>query len=61
MLVHLRKNTTNRPKRKKTLVSHLRAFAGKSASDADATRLIEKLQEAGHISLGDKDAVTYNV
>ncbi len=58
---HLRKNTTNRPKRKKTLVSHLLAFGGKTATEADVMKLIESLRKAGHLSLGDKDAVTYQV
>ena len=61
VLERLRKNTTNRPKSKKALVSHLRTFAGKSATDAEATNLIEKLQKGGHLSLGEKDAVTYRV
>lgn len=61
VLDHLRKNTTNRPKRKKTLVSHLLAFAGKTATETDVMKLIERLRKAGHLSLGDKDAVTYHV
>lgn len=60
-LAHLRKNTTNRPKRKKTLVSHLRALCGSGASEKDALTLIEKLRKAGHLKIGDKDAVTYSV
>jgi len=58
---HLRKNTGNRPKRKKTLVSHLLAFSGKTATEADIAKLIEELRKAGHISLSDKGAVSYNV
>lgn len=61
VLDHLRKNTSNRPKRRKTLVSHLLALAGKTATEADVMKLIESLRKAGHLSLGDKDAVTYNV
>ena len=60
-LAHLKKNTTNRPKRKKTLLSHLRDLKGKKATEADALDLVEKLCKAGHISIGDKDAVTYHV
>jgi len=41
VLEHLRKNTTNRPKRKKTLVSHLLAFSGKAASEADLSVFAE--------------------
>lgn len=60
-LAHLRKNNTNRPKRKKTLLSHLRDLKGKKATDADALGLVEKLCKAGHISIGDNDAVTYHL
>ena len=60
-LGHLRRNTTNRPKRKKTLVSHLRAFAGKAVTEADVLDFVEKLRAAGHLSIGEKDAVTYHV
>ena len=35
VLEHLRKHVTNRPKRKKTLVSHLLAFSGNAATEAD--------------------------
>jgi hypothetical protein len=61
VLVHLGKNPTNRPKRKKTLVSHLRAFSGKMATEADVMDLVEKLRKAGHLSIDDKEAVTYHV
>lgn len=60
-LEHLRKNLTNRPKKKKTLLSHLRSHLGKDATEADAARLLEKARKAGHLSIGDKDAVTYRV
>jgi len=61
VLEHLRKNMHNRPKRKKTLASHLLAFAGKTVSEAEILGLIQKLSKAGHLSLNDKDAVTYHV
>jgi hypothetical protein len=60
VLEHLRRNATSRPKRKKTLVSHLLAFAGKTATEADVLSLIESLANAGHVTIGDKDAVTYH-
>ena len=61
VMEHLRKNTSNRPKRKKTLVSHLRAFLGKTFTEADVMDFVEKLCEAKHLSIGEKDAVTYHV
>lgn len=61
VLEHLRKNTTNRPKRKKTLGSHLAAFCGKSSTAAEVEALIENLRTAGHLKIGDKEAVTYHL
>ncbi len=61
VLERLRKNVTNRPKKKKTLLSHLKSTLGKNATEAEATQLLERLRKAGHLSIGDKDAVTYNV
>lgn len=56
---HLRKLVTNRPKRKKTLVSHLRARFDKTATDAAMLDLVARLEKAGHVSINEKDAVTY--
>lgn len=61
ILEHLRKNTTNRPKRKTTLASHLLAHLGKNATEAEVARLIETLVHAGHLSIGDKGSVTYTL
>ena len=61
VLERLRKNLTNRPKKKKTLLSHLKSTLGKDATEAEAAKLIETLRQAGHVSIGDKDAVTYHV
>ena len=61
VIAHLRKNATNRPKRKKTLVSHLKAFAGKSTNGPEVDELIESLIKAGHLRIGDKEVVTYNL
>ena len=60
VLEHLGKNVTNRPKCKKTLRSHLLAFSGKAATEADVVNLIERLSKAGRLSIGAKDAVTYH-
>jgi hypothetical protein len=57
----LKKNSANRPTRKAKLISYLITFAGKTATKADVVKLIETLREAGHISFGEKDAVTYHV
>jgi len=60
VLEHLRKHATHRPKRKKTLVSHLLAVCGKTATEADVMNVVEGLRKAGHLTIGDKDAVTYH-
>lgn len=59
VLEHLRKNTNNRPKRKKTLASHLKPLLGTSATEAGVHELIEKLHQAGHLTIGEKGDVTY--
>ena len=56
----LRSNTTARPKKKKTLASHLLAHVGKTSTEADIAALIEALSKARYLSIGDKDAVTYH-
>jgi hypothetical protein len=60
VLEHLARHVDNRPKRKKTLLSHLRAFLGNAVTEADVVDLVEKLCKAGRVSIGDKDAVTYH-
>jgi hypothetical protein len=60
VLEHLRKNAINRPKRKKTLVSHFLAFSGNSTTEADVMNLIESLRQKGRLTIGDKEAVTYH-
>ncbi len=61
VLERLRKNVTNRPKKKNTLLSHLKSSLGKDSTEADAAALLEKLRKAGHLRIGDKDLVTYLV
>jgi hypothetical protein len=58
---HLRRNKTNRPKRKKTLMSHLKASCGKGTTEAEVLELIQALSDAGHLSIGEKDAVAYDL
>ena len=61
VLEHLRKNTNNRPRREKTLKSHLLTFAGKTATETEVLALIEKLCKDGQIEIGEKGAVKYHV
>ena len=60
-LDHLRKNGVNRPKKKKTLLSHLKSMLGKDATETDAATLLDALQKHHHLSIGEKDAITYNL
>ncbi len=60
-LTHLRRNTKNRPKRNRTLESHLLAHFGKGATAVAITTLIERLQQAGYIRIDEKGAVTYHL
>jgi len=60
VLEHLTKHVNNRPKRKKPLLSHLRAFLRNAVTEADVVDLVEKLSKAGRLSTRDKDAVTYH-
>ncbi len=59
-LEHLRRNVSNRPRRKKTLVRHLLTVVGKTANESQVMNMIEKLSRDGHLTIGDKDAVTYH-
>lgn len=58
---HLRNNVKNRPKQKKTLESHLSALCGKAASANAVHELIDKLWKRGYLTIGEKDAVTYQL
>lgn len=60
VIAHLQKNIKSRPKSRKRLVSHLIAICGKSATASGVDDLIESLCKAGHLTIGDKEAVTYH-
>jgi hypothetical protein len=57
---HLRKLVTNRPKRKKILISHLHARFDKTATDAVMLDLVTRFEKAHLLSIDEKDAVTYH-
>jgi len=61
VVAHLRKNTSNRPKRKKTLRTHLADFCGKASAGTGVDGLIEKLQQSGYLKIDDKGSVTYHL
>jgi len=61
VLENLRKSATGRPKKEKTLRSRLGSLFGVGTSEEVLTSLIEKLVDGGHIKIGEKGAVTYNL
>lgn len=61
VLAHLRKNPRNRPKRRKTLESHLESFTGNNGTKVEVSKLIQTLISAGHIRIGDKGSVSYSL
>ena len=61
VITHLRKHANNRPKRKKTLVTHLTDAFLKSTNGNEVEELIESLTQAGHIQIADKGSVTYTL
>ncbi len=61
VLEYLRRNVSNRPKKKKTLISHLKSILGKNATDDDASRIFEGLRQGNHLSIGEKDTVNYHL
>jgi hypothetical protein len=58
---HLSRNKASRPKRKKTLASHLLAFAGNSCTETQIMTLIEKLVVSGQLGIDEKNVVTYHI
>lgn len=56
-----RLRTSNQPKKQTPLLNHLKSILGKEATKEDAAKLLEQLRDAGYLSLGDKDAVTYHL
>jgi hypothetical protein len=61
VLEHLRKNTLNRPKKKKTLSGLLLSHLGKNTTEVEVATVIDALVHAGHLSIGDKGNVSYSL
>ena len=61
VLEHLRTHPNNRPKHRKTLVSHMSALLGKQPAEGGIEKLIDELVEAGHIAIDAKNAVRYTL
>jgi hypothetical protein len=61
VLEHLRKPSATHPKNKTKFISYLVAYFGHKISEAEAVKLIENLQQSGHITISEKGAVTYHL
>lgn len=61
VLERLRKSANNRPKKEKTLLSHLKNGLAQDATEADAVELLKKFVKAGYVSIDDKANVTYHL
>lgn len=59
VLENLRKSEKNRPKRKKTLVSHALNSLGKGATTDMGEKVIEELRKSGYLVIDDKGSVSY--
>jgi len=61
ILANWRAHPEDRPKRRKTLERGLLTFAGKGATAAEVTKLIDKLCRDGRIKIGETGVVTYHL
>ena len=61
VLENLRKSEKNRPKKKKTLVSHALNFLGKGATTAMGEEVVEELRKSGRLVIDDKGSVAYKL
>jgi hypothetical protein len=61
VLEHLRKTTTTRPRKEKQLLSFLIAYLGHKITETEALTIAKNLCRAGHLTIGEKGAVTYHV
>ena len=59
VLTLLNKVPARRPKKYASLVSHLKTHIGKGTTEAQVKSLIDDLQKEGHLSVGEKGAITY--
>ncbi|MBX9609487.1 MAG: hypothetical protein K2Y51_24980 [Gammaproteobacteria bacterium] len=60
VLARLRKNSSARPKKEKTLLSHIKSMLGNGATDAEAASVLAELCAAGHVRIDDKAGLSYH-
>jgi hypothetical protein len=61
VLEHFRKPSATRPRTEKTLVRFLVGYFGRKITETDALNMVEALGQAGHVVIGDKGKVTYDL
>lgn len=61
VLAHLHKPTTNRPRTKSKLISHLITHLGKKVTEAEVLELVEMLGQAGHLVVHNTGKITYRL
>ena len=61
VLANLQKSVKNRPKQKKTLLSHALNFLGKGATTDMSEKVVEELRKSGYLVIDDKGSVVYNL
>ncbi len=61
VLEHFRNSKATRPRSQKRLVSFLVAHLGHKITEAAALAIVENLQRAGHLAIGEKGTVTYTL
>jgi len=61
VLEHLRKPTTNRPRTKDKLTSHLISHLGKKVTESEVVEIVEMLCQTDHLVIDDKGKVTYHL
>lgn len=61
VLDHLCEPSATRPKNREKLVSFVVAHLGHKITEAEALAIVESLRQAGHITLGEKGAVAYQL
>ena len=61
VLARLRKNSSARPKKEKTLLSHIKSMLGNGATDAEAASVLTELCTAGHVRIDDKAGLSYHL
>lgn len=61
VLAHFRKNVTNRPKKKKTLLSHLSTQFANRLGESGISTLIDRLTGKGYLVIDNKEVVTYHL